>query len=477
MRRLGVPAGIVAGLVEATASHAHASPVASFPPRPNIILVVADDLGYGELGCYGQTKVATPNIDRLAAEGVRATQFYSAAPVCAPSRSALLTGLHTGHTPIRDNRENAGEGQAPLPLAATTIADDLRAAGYVTACVGKWGLGFVGTSGDPNANGFDLFVGYNCQRQAHNFYPTHLWRNADRVPLAGNDPKSRAEAIYAPHLMLDEATRFIDRCASREERTPFFLFYATTLPHLALQPWPADLAEYGGDFDETPYRGGKGYLPHATPRAAYAAMISRLDRDVAGLREALERNGLERDTLLIVTSDNGATHDVGGVDTAFFRSTGDLRGRKGSLWEGGVRVPFVAWWPGVLPAGATLDEPMWTVDLRTTLASLADATPSGASDGMDLAPVLRDGASLTPRCFYWETAGYGGQQAVRDGRWKAIRVGLANGCSAWALFDLASDPREERDVSSLYRDLVERLAALAALEHVADSAFPLPSVD
>lgn len=476
MRGLGVRAGIVAGLVEAAAWHAHASPPASFPARPNIVLVVADDLGYGELGCYGQAHVATPNIDRLAGEGVRATQCYSAAPVCAPSRAALLTGLHTGHAPIRDNRETAGEGQAPLPSAATTVADDLRAAGYVTACIGKWGLGFVGTSGDPNANGFDLFVGYNCQRQAHNFYPTHLWRNAERVALEGNDPRTRVETIYAPHILLDEATRFIDRAASSNERRPFFLLYATTLPHLALQPAPGDLAAYVGAFDETPYQGGKGYLPHATPRAAYAAMISRLDREVAGLREALERNGLTSNTLVIVTSDNGATHDVGGVDTVFFRSTTDLRGRKGSLWEGGVRVPFVAWWPGVLPEGRTLDAPIWSVDLRATLTNLA-GTQGDVNDGVDILSILRDGADLLDRTLYWETAGYGGQQAVRDGRWKAIRVGLANGCSTWALFDLVDDPREERDVSSIYPEIVERLAEFAAHEHVPDSAFPLPSVD
>ena len=270
---------------------------AATPRRaPNIVLVFADDLGYGELGCYGQRKIATPNIDRLAREGARFTQFYSAAPVCAPSRSALLTGQHLGHTPIRDNSEVQPEGQGPLPAATRTIAHDLKAAGYATACIGKWGLGFVGSSGDPNAMGFDLFYGYNCQRQAHNFYPTHLWHNTERVALQGNDPKSRAETAYAPDFMLAEAKSFIEMNASK----PFFLMYASPLPHLALQPTPADLKPYDLKFDETPYVGGKGYLPHLTPRAAYAAMISRLDAEVGAIRAALEKAGVADDTIIIV---------------------------------------------------------------------------------------------------------------------------------------------------------------------------------
>lgn len=444
---------------------------------PNIVLVVADDLGYGEVGCYGQRLIATPNIDRLAREGARFTRFYSAAPVCAPARAALLTGLHLGHSPIRDNAEVEPEGQMPLPSTTTTIARDLKNAGYATACIGKWGLGFVGSSGDPNAMGFDLFFGYNCQRQAHNYYPTHLWRNGLRLALEGNDPKSRAEAIYAPDLMLAEARAFIDESGAK----PFFLAYTSTLPHMAMQPKPEDLARSAGRFAETPYTGGKGYLPHATPRAGYAAMISRLDAEVGAIRAALERAGVAERTIIIVTSDNGPTHDVGGVDTAFFDSTGGLRGRKGSVWEGGLRVPCVAWWPGHIGAGRTIDAPAWAVDLRATLASLAGADASGASgtvsDGTNLCDLLLRGAAPASRALYWPFPGYGGQEAVCEGDWKLVRTGMAARKRAWAvdegwqLFDLAADPRETTDVAARHPEIVERLAAIAAREFTPSAGF------
>jgi arylsulfatase A len=441
---------------------------------PNIVLVFADDLGFGELGCYGQRKIATPNIDRLAREGARFTQFYSAAPVCAPSRSALLTGQHLGHTPIRDNAEVQPEGQAPLPASTRTIAHDLRAAGYATACIGKWGLGFVGSSGDPNAMGFDLFYGYNCQRQAHNYHPTHLWRNAERVVLQGNDPRSRAEVAYAPDFLLAEAKSFIESNASR----PFFLMYASPLPHLALQPTRADLRPYDLRFEETPYVGGKGYLPHLTPRAAYAAMISRLDAEVGAIRAALEKAGVAEDTIIVVTSDNGPTHDVGGVDTAFFDSTAGLRGRKGSVWEGGIRVPCVAWWPQRVAAGATIDDPSWTVDLRATVGALADA-PTPPSDGRDLTALLLDGARPPVRALYWPFPGYGGQEAVREGDWKIVRTGLrqrktaAADLEGWQLFNLARDPNETTDVAAAHPDVVARLAGIAKDSYEPSERFPL----
>ena len=448
---------------------------AAAPHRaPNIVLVLADDLGYGELGCYGQTKIATPNIDRLAREGARFMQFYSAAPVCAPSRSALLTGQHLGHTPIRDNAEVEPEGQAPLPASTRTLAHDLHAAGYETACIGKWGLGFVGSSGDPNAMGFDLFYGYNCQRQAHNYYPTHLWRNAERVVLPGNDPKTRAELAYAPDFLLAEARSFIERNASM----PFFLMYASPLPHLALQPTTADLKPYDLKFDEKPYVGGKGYLPHLTPRAAYAAMISRLDAEVGAIRAELEKRGIADNTIIIVTSDNGATHDVGGVDTTFFDSTAGLRGRKGSVWEGGVRVPCVIWWPHRIAAGATIDDPAWTVDLRATFSALADA-PTPAGDGRDLAGLLLEGDPLPTRALYWSFPGYGGQEAVREGNWKIVRTGLSQRKTAaadvegWQLFDLANDPRETTDHARTHPEIVARLAGIAKDSYEPSTRFPL----
>lgn len=467
---------LAATLVGCRATPAHEAAAPRRPP--NIVLVFADDLGYGELGCYGQTKIATPNIDRLAREGARFTQFYTAAPVCAPSRSALLTGQHLGHTPIRDNSEVQPEGQGPLPASTRTLAHDLQAAGYTTACIGKWGLGFVGSSGDPNAMGFHLFYGYNCQRQAHNFYPTHLWRNAERVVLQGNDPNSRAELAYAPDLMLAEAKSFIERNASK----PFFLMYASPLPHLALQPTPADLKPYDLKFDETPYEGGKGYLPHPTPRAAYAAMISRLDAEVGAIRAELEKRGLAENTLVIITSDNGPTHDVGGVDTGFFDSTAGLRGRKGSVWEGGIRVPCIAWWPHRIAAGTMIGDPAWAVDLRATFGALA-AAATPASDGRDLTALLFGGTPPSTRALYWPFPGYGGQEAVREGDWKIVRTGLrrrkpvAADLDGWQLFDLARDPNETTDLAAVHPEVVARLALLAKDSYEPSERFPLDRAD
>jgi len=453
------------------------------PAKPNIVLIFVDDLGYGELGCYGQTKIDTPNIDALARDGLRFTQFYTAAPVCAPSRSALLTGQHLGHTPNRDNAEVQPEGQGPLPAGTRTVAHDLKSAGYTTACIGKWGLGFVGSTGDPNLMGFDLFFGYNCQRQAWSYYPTHLWRNAEKVVLDGNDPNGhradgRKETTYACDLLLAEAEQFI----AREKDGPFFLSYTSPLPHLALQIPEKELARYQHRFEETPYVGGKGYTPHLTPRAAYAAMITRLDDEVGAIRAALEKAGVAYKTLIILTSDNGPTHDVGGVDTGYFNSTAGLRGRKGSVWEGGIRVPGIACWPGRIPAGKTTDVPAWSVDLRATFDALAGVTANG-TDGCDLGPLLFEGHAPTREFFYWPFPGYGGQEAVREGNWKLVRVGMntaaKNGAPrpAWQLYDLANDPKETRDVSASHPSVVARLAAMAAREYTPSERYPLGDLD
>ena len=450
--------------------------------RPNIVLIFADDLGYGELGCYGQTKINTPHIDALARDGLRFTQFYTAAPVCAPSRAALLTGQHLGHTPIRDNSEVQPEGQGPLPAETRTVAHDLKSAGYATACIGKWGLGFVGSTGDPNAMGFDLFFGYNCQRQAWSYYPTHLWRNAEKISLAGNDPKGHAaagrdETTYACDLLLDEALAFIEQSTSGDDAKPFFLSYQSPLPHLALQIPEQDLARYTGRFEEVPYTGGKGYTPHELPRAAYAAMISRLDDEVGAIRAALEKAGVANNTLIVLTSDNGPTHDVGGVDTAFFHSTAGLRGRKGSVYEGGIRVPGIACWPGRIAPGTT-DAPAWTVDLRSTFDALAGVELS-VTDGCDLTPLFFNGHAPQRLCFYWPFPGYGGQEAVREGNWKLVRTGMAQRKRAWAddegwqLFDLARDPQETTDVAAQHPEVVKRLAAIATREYTPNDAFRL----
>lgn len=479
--------GMVALLscLAACASNRGTSPSISTTP-PNIVLIFADDLGYGELGCYGQTRIKTPHIDALAADGARFTQFYTAAPVCAPSRSALITGQHLGHTPNRDNGEVQPEGQIPLPPGTTTMAHVLQGAGYTTACIGKWGLGPVGSSGDPSLAGFDLFFGYNCQRQAHSYYPTHLWRNGERIALPGNEPKKGNRAIYAGDLLIDEAVRFIESCAANDPTRPFFLAYTTPLPHLALQMPETVLARYAGAFEETPYTGGKGYTPHDTPRAAYAAMISRLDDEVGMIREALARAGVAHNTLIFFTSDNGPTHDVGGVDTEFFDSAGGLRGRKGSVWEGGIREPAIAAWPGHIAAGEEIAAQAWTVDLLPTFAAaagVASLPPSVQCDGINLLPLLERGAPLDREFLYWPFPGYGGQEAVRVDDWKLVRRGMnaaaKNGkpMPAWQLFNLSDDPREERDVAAAHPEIVAQLSAIAAREYTPSERYPLGDLE
>jgi arylsulfatase A len=411
---------------------------------PNILVIMADDLGVGEVGAYGQRKIRTPQLDRLAAEGVRCTSAYSPSCVCAPTRAALLTGVHTGHCAIRTNFELQPEGQMPLPATEVTIAARLRDRGYATAMVGKWGLGPPGSEGSPVRHGFDFFYGYFCQRHAHNHEPGYLYRHESREPLAAG--------TYAPDTFLMEAIRFV-----RAERDrPFLLCYATTIPHVALQVPNDSLAEYLGAFEEAAYEGGKGYLKHPTPRAAYAAMVTRMDRDIGVLVDELDRLGLGDDTLVVVTSDNGPTW-AGGADSEFFASTGGLRGLKGQLYEGGIRVPFIVRWRKHLPAGSVCDEPIGLWDIARTVAEAA-GIGAIAGDGADLLPSLRDGATLGSRALYWEYPSEGGWQAIRMGRWKGIRTGVAKNRDApLQLYDLATDPRETTDLATKHPQVAANL--------------------
>ncbi|MCB9896972.1 MAG: arylsulfatase [Planctomycetes bacterium] len=452
------------------------------PDRPpNLVFIMVDDLGWGELGCYGQTRIATPNIDRLAREGTRFTTAYAGSPVCAPSRCVLLTGLHGGHAVVRDNREMGGwaegdpEGQMPLPPGTTTIGTLLQARGYVTACIGKWGLGGPGSSGEPNAQGFDHFFGHLCQRIAHNQYPTHLWRDGERVELPGNTWGNVVGETYAHDLMADDALRFVDEHAD----VPFFLDLSFHLPHLALQA-PDDelLARYEGAFDDPPYDGGKGYLPNAHPRATYAAMVSRIDRDVGRLLERLAALGLDDDTLVLFTSDNGPTYDVGGADSDFFASAGTLRGRKGSVYEGGLRVPLLARWPGHVPAGRVTDVVASFPDVLPTLVELAGGAPPAGGDGISLAPTLLGVPGQRARSHvYVEFPGYGGQQMLRFGDWSAVRRDLAKGNTRVELYDLAVDPDQRHDVADAHPDVVARALEVMRVEHVPSAEFPLKGVD
>lgn len=461
--------------------------------RPNIVFILADDLGYGEVGVYGQTKIRTPNLDRMAREGLRFTQHYSGSPVCAPSRCVLLTGLHTGHAYIRGNDEMAErgdvwhdlslEGQRPLPEGTTTLAGLLKEAGYVTGAMGKWGLGGPGSSGAPNRQGFDRWFGYLGQRLAHNYYPVHLWRDSTKVELEGNtyfhpharlpeDADPNDPASYAPYrgrqwshdLIVDEALDFV-----RDNRDrPFFLYLPFTIPHLALQVPDDALAEYEGAFPETPYLGDAGYTPHPTPRAAYAAMITRMDRDIGRLLDLVAELGLDEDTLFVFTSDNGPSW-VGGVDRAFFESSGGLRGRKAQLWEGGIRVPTIVRWTGRVPAGAVTSLPSAFWDWLPTLTELAGApTPEGL-DGISLVPTLlgRPGDQEEHAYLYWE---FRGGQAVRLGDWKGLRLGPD---APLELYDLAADPAESTDVAAEHPDVVARIEEIMEQGRTESELFPL----
>jgi len=443
------------------------------PSRPNVVLIVADDLGYGELGCYGQTKIATPNLDRLAAQGLRFTQFYAGAPVCAPSRCVLLTGLHSGHAFVRDNVEVQPEGQLALPEGTFTLARGLDSAGYATGLVGKWGLGAPGSSGTPEKQGFDEWFGYLCQREAHSFYPTHLWRNGEKVELEGNARGATGGKHHAQPLLTAEALDFLER----RRAEPFFLYVPFTLPHLALQPEERDLEPYRGKFAETPYDGSKGYTPHATPRAAYAAMITRLDADVGRIVAKLDALGLGEETLVLFTSDNGPTHDVGGVDTEFFASTAGLRGRKGSVYEGGLRVPLIARCPGVVPAGKSCAQVAGFQDVLPTVLELAGIASPPELDGASFAPALRDGEARPRSTLTFEFHGYGQQLAARRGDWKFVQRELAQGGRGSELYDLATDPAEARDVAGEHPELVSELLAEVRAAHRPSAEFPLPYLD
>ena len=447
--------------------------------RPNIVYILADDLGYGDIGAYGQTKIETPNLDRIARNGLVFTQHYAGSTVCAPSRAALMTGLDTGHGQIRGNAERGGFfdanefGQMPLAASAVTVADVLKKAGYTTALVGKWGLGGPNTQGVPNAHGFDHTFGYLDQKQAHNYYPTHLWKDGKRFPLnnaffvphpgaygqstAAKDYQKYIGRDYAPYRMLADATAFID--ANKKRR--FFLYFAPTIPHSALQVPDNLVARYKGRWSETPLDGG-GYTPHPTPRAARAAMITELDRQVGALLADLDRQGLTQDTLVIFTSDNGPSTE-GGQDLEFFNAAGGLRGMKRDLYEGGIREPMIAYWPGKVPTGKSTDHVSAFWDVMPTLADLAGVAAPTNIDGLSFADVLAGDPSRQEHDFlYWEFHGKTPtpSQAIRRRDWKLVRLRPEKKAVVIELYNLASDPHERTNVASAHPDVVRELTEL-----------------
>ncbi|MBY0513434.1 MAG: arylsulfatase [Gemmataceae bacterium] len=450
-----------------------ASPLPAADRPPNIVLIVADDLGCFELGCYGQKVIRTPNVDALAAGGLKFTRFYAGNAVCAPSRCALMTGKHMGHATIRNNREVKPEGQWPIRADDVTVAELLKAKGYATGAMGKWGLGMWDTPGSPLKHGFDHFYGYNCQAHAHSHYPTYLYRDGQRFDLPGNT--GVVGDSYSQDLFEREALAFIEANKAR----PFFLYLPFVVPHVAVQVPEDSLAEYRGKLgDDPPYDGKKGYQPHPAPHAGYAAMVTRMDRSVGRIVEKLKAAGLERDTLVVFTSDNGPTHNVGGADSTFFKSAGDLRGLKGSLYEGGIRVPFIAYWPGRVRAGATCDVRLYFPDVLPTLCGIVDVKPPKDIDGDDFTPALYGPVPLPNKGYlYWEFPAYGGQQAVIEEDWKAVRQNLAKGAVRTELYDLSTDPGETTDVAAKHPDVLARLERRLAREHTPNPDFPLPAID
>ena len=446
--------------------------------RPNIVFILADDLGYGDLGVYGQHLIRTPHLDILAREGMKFTQMYAGTAVCAPSRCALMTGMHTGHTYIRGNKEVKPEGQEPIPDSLTTLPEVLQRAGYVTGGFGKWGLGPVGSPGDPIRQGFTEFYGYNSQTDAHRYYPSHLWDNDQKVVLEQNGDLGHT-ATYAPDLIQQKALSFIDRYAGKQ---PFFLYAAYILPHAELLvPDDSIFESYKGRFPETPYKGHDygpgatvgGYTSQAYPHATYAAMVTRLDMYVGQLMAELHKKGLDKNTLVIFTSDNGP-HQEGGGDPAFFHSGGGLRGIKRDLYEAGMREPFIARWTGTIQPGTQNDYIGAFWDMLPTFADLAQTSTPSSVDGISLVSALTGKAGQKKHAWlYWEFHEEGGKQAVRQGRWKALRLNVDKGEGATvALYDLDTDPSEANNIADRHPEKVKELTAIMDSAHVKSDLFP-----
>jgi arylsulfatase A len=457
---------------------------------PNVIYILADDLGYAELGCYGQKWIKTPNIDRLAAEGMRFTQHYAGNAVCAPSRCCLMTGKHSGHAYIRTNGDPKGldalkekygwefPGQHPIPNAEVTIAEMLKQRGYATAAAGKWGLGHFGTTGDPNKQGFDLFYGYNCQRHAHNHFPRFLWRNATKEFLPGND-RTLYGQTYSQDKFTEVALAFI-----RENRDrPFFLYLPFTIPHLSIQVPEESLAQYKGKIPEADYK-HTAYLKHPYPRAGYAAMISHMDRSIGKITALVKELGLDEETVVMFSSDNGPAYDrLGGTDSEFFESAGPFRGLKGSLYEGGIRVPMIARWSGKIEAGSTTDHLSAFWDVMPTIAEITGTEAPEGIDGISFAPTLlgRAGEQREHEYLYWEFPSYGGQQAVRYGPWKGVRQNMLRKNNPEPLrielYHLDEDVRETNDVAAMHPDLVAKLRKILREARTPSKLFPLRPLD
>jgi len=452
------------GITAATAIMASRFASAADAPvrKPNIVYILADDLGYGDIGPYGQTQILTPNLDRMAAEGMRFTDHYAGAPLCAPSRCVLMTGLHTGHARIRDN---ATDALNTLAEGDTTVAQSLKAAGYATACIGKWGLGKYGTTGDPAKKGFDHFFGFLDQDRAHFYYPTELQRDGQNVSIDANI--GGKQGAYASDLFTDDALSFIGQRRSE----PFFLYLAYTTPHAELLVPDDSLKQYAGKWEEKPFP-KKHYGAQPQPRAARAAMITRMDRDIGRMLNKLKEMGLDQDTLVIFASDNGPAK-AGGADPAFFHSSGPLRGLKFELTEGGIRVPMIARWPGKIAPKTVSDLPCAFWDVFPTLTEIAGAKPPANLDGLSFAPTLlgNPAAQASHEYLYWE---HNSTQAVRFGQYKAQRRSPGKQI---ALYDLKADIGEATNIAAEHPELAKKAADFMSAAHKDDPNWPMTGGD
>lgn len=444
--------------------------------RPNVIFILADDLGYGDLSCYGQKHFNTPNIDKLARQGMKFTNHYSGSPVCAPSRSALMTGLHSGHAHIRGNKEVRPEGQWPLPAEAYTLAEMFKSAGYKTGVFGKWGLGYPGSEGEPNRQGVDQFFGYNCQRLAHNYFPEYLWDNTEKVILEKNGGIAKGQ--YAPELIHKNALEFLDNHRDK----PFFLFYPMIIPHAELVAPENYMAQYRGKFlpersfdgidaGEKGFRDGPyGSQPEA--HAAFAAMIHLMDAQVGEITSKVAALGLDKNTLIIFSSDNGP-HLEGGADPDYFDSNGILRGYKRDVYEGGIRVPLIARWSGVIKSGSVSEHVSAFWDFMPTFAELLGINIDQKIDGISFAPAMRgkDKDQRKHNHLYWEFHEQGGRRALRQGDWKIVQYDVEDPAAPFALYNLKQDPSERNDVSARFPGKVSELRTIMLAERIPSEDF------
>ncbi len=430
------------------------------PQKPNIIFIMVDDMGYGDLGCYGQKEIKTPNIDNLASEGIRFTNFYSGSPVCAPARSVLMTGKHTGHTTVRGNFGaggvtglGGGKGRVPLKSEDITIAEILQEAGYTTGITGKWGLGEPGTTGLPNDQGFDEWFGYLNQRRAHNHYADYIWLNKNKYPIPENT--GGLEKKHTHNLFTDFALEFIDRHANNGQ--PFFLYIPYLLPHDAFQV-----------PEINPLYRDKNW---SQQEKIYASMIGLIDADIGKIREQLKKQNILNNTLIVFTSDNGAANRY----EETFNSSGTLRGRKRDVYEGGIRVPFIVSMPGVVPQEEVNHSAGYFADILPTFAGLVDVKLKRQTDGMNLQEVLLENKHLKKeRSLYWEFHEQGGKQAVRKGNWKGIRLDVHKKGfhDEIELYDLTTDPSETMNIAAQHPKIVNRIKKIMAREHELSESFP-----